>query len=865
MLIKYNVESDKIKFDEIFYKRHHQDLQNLNNNDLINHYIKHGKVEKRLFCDIQLNFNWMQYKINKKLDNSIYNNIHKIWEHYLYYEIININRETVILKHPNEISVNIEFNSYYYAQKNRDLIKLNNVELYTHYHKYGRKEQRIFTERVKQFNFVYYYLIHEDLKFDNIDDLWRHYIYYGIKEKRHCDFNTIIKFNENNLTENQKFVYLSIIPISIIEEKGRQEKQRRLEEQRSQEQKRQQNNRNSRSITTSKTNNSNNISSSNNKNNIINSSFTIPTNGNHNVPKTAIIYVFYNRPGELRNESNLAFFIRQTVLVDKSNIYLFIINGYTCEVIFPQQSNLFVLKNRNCYDFESYGIGINYLKKKFGQNLNGIHRIVTMNCGVTGPFYRGKHWLSEFENKLSSSSSFVCSTIIYRLEKINNNANSDIRTPGYFNYFINDSNIINQLMQRVFIRHNSKESCILNGEYGFAKLLIQNNKTIISIVDNYNKNISQGWRGDRNNNLDRFDLYSLIFIKINWRSLNGRDSIPVKYNNVISEMNNISKFSNPIESYFRNINYNILPINNQGQCYTNSYNWNSKQDFYNKFGKAEEFIIYPTLNNFNKLALYAHSDADNTLKDYCVTAINTLSLLGYEVIILTTCRTFINIKNLPYKIVTISEAKTDLYMFQKYFNSGAILNKYSHLLLCNDTIVFPIHGINNMQKSIDNIINICDYFGIWNSPEIKEHLILSFLHFNNKMFAVIKSYLNSYNLFSFGTVGNLNDAQKCEINFVSHLSKHNFTYRSIVDYKTLNNINYQCAIFHPNVFPQWINRTEVFAIKWKYMGNYINKNKINNSNLNYLLRYIHFNHTDPKGKPEQNGAYSNPENYVKLQ
>jgi len=308
----------------------------------------------------------------------------------------------------------------------------------------------------------------------------------------------------------------------------------------------------------------------------------------------------------------------------------------------------------------------------------------------------------------------------------------------------------------------------------------------------------------------------------------------------------------------KNINYNLLPINNNGICLTNSYNWNSKQDFYNKFGKAEEFIIYPIITHSSKLALYAHSDQDNIIKDYCIKAINTLSLLNYEVIILTTCRTFNNVKNFPYKIVNISNAKTDLYMYQKYLNSNNVINKYSHLLLVNDSIIFPIHGIQEMQNSINKIINTCDYFGIWNSPEHQDHLVSSFLHFSSKMISSIKSYLNNYNLLDCGTAGNLNDAQKCEINFVSYLSKHNFKYKTIIDYKSLNNIKYQCPIFHPNVFPQWINRKDVFAIKWKYMCNYINKNKINNSYLNYLLRYIHFNHTGPKAKPEQFNCYGQP-------
>ena len=900
MIIKYNVNTSFIKFDINFYRRHYPDLQKMSNNDLINHYIQHGKKEKRIFCNIPCEFNSTLYSNDKRLDSEYRNNKYKIWEHYLYneYRIGYIKQCNTYSSDNSSITVlniSLEFNYNYYANKYSDLSKFNKIELYKHYHNHGRKEKRIFCNIIPQFNLAHYYLVNDDLNFDDIDGLWRHFIYHGIVEKRHCDYNTVIRFMQNYFTDNQKFVYTGVLPNNIKTEIIKINNSKLQSSKRSiinigdntstiNKSKIEFVNRKVSSINNRISRFRSNVSNGNNYKNIINNtssisstsstSSTISSNQNkttklitretHNVPKTAIIYVFYNRPGEQRNESNLAFFIRQTVLLDKTNIYLFIINGGTCEVIFPQQSNLFVIKNKNCLDIESYGIGINYLRQKLGQNLNGIERIVTMNCGITGPFYHDKHWLSEFEYKLSSTGSFVCSTIVYRLEKINNNVNSDIRTPGYFNYFINDTNIINQLLQKVYVHYNTKSDCIINGEYGFAKLLIQNNKTITSIINNYNKNLKHGWLVDRLNNLDKYDIYKLIFVKINWRSTNseGRESIPVKFKNVISEMNNLSKFNNPIESCLTNINYNLLPIENKGNCYTNSYNWYSKQDFYNKFGKAEEFIIYPTFNNFSKLALYAHSDADNILKDYCITAINTLSLLGYEVIILTTCRTFINIKNLPYKIITISEAKTDLYMFQKYLNSFELSNKYTHLLLSNDTIVFPIHGINEMEKSIKNIINLCDYFGIWNSPETTEHLVGSFLHFSNKMFLSIKKYLNSYDLINCGLAGNLNDTQKCEINFVSYLNKQNFKYKSIVDYKTLNNINYQCPIMHPSVFPQWIHRKEVFAIKWKYMGNYINKNKINNPNLNYLLRYIHFNHTGQKGKPEIDGCYGNPVTYI---
>ena len=847
----YGVNISLIKFDYTFYKNYNPDLKHLEYNELINHYIKYGKKEQRIFCEFQESFDWLQYLFDKGLDKSIENNkitkeddnliiteviqnIYDIWKHFIYNHVKNYNYEIKYNDKTNskclkEIKNTIEFNVYYYSRKYPDLSHLNTKDLYLHYNNHGRNERRIFTDinnLLNSFNFLYYYLIYDDLIFENIDELWIHYLYHGIKEKRYINFDTIMKYDNKEFNSNQHFVFNNKLPESIF-------------------------------------------------NNSINN-----VNSVTNVPKTAIIYVFYNRPGELRNESNLAFFIRQTVLFDKTNIYLFIINGNICEVIFPQQNNLFVVKNRNCYDFEAYGLGINLLKQKFGNNLNGIHRIVTMNCSVTGPFYKfngnndnndnnkNNSWLIPFENKLTQMGSFCCSNVLYRLEKINSNPNSNIRTPGYFNYFKNDINIINQLMNNVFIRHNTKENCIQNGEYGFAKILIKNNLKMTSIIDNYNKNIIRGWDTDRLDNLNRYDLNSLIFVKMNWRSLNGKDRecLPVKYKNIVNEIDNICKFNNPYQNKFnsQNINYNLININSSGKSVCTNHSWRSKQDFYHMFGKAEEFIIFPFISHTSqKIALYAHSDKENILRDYCLTAINTMNLLGYEVIILTTCRTFVNIKlngNFPYRIIHIPEATVDFHMYKKYLNQmsnnnnkGNLFN-YQYLVLLNDTIVLPIHGIDNMKNSIDKIINTCDYFGIWNSPEIKEHIISSFLHFKNNTFNYLCSYLTSKNLNDFKS------AQDCEVNLVQNFNKYNLSYKTIINFKNLNcNLNkYQCPIFHPDVFPLWINKPDVFAIKWKYIGNYINKNKINNSYLNYLLRYIHFNHTGPKGKPELSGCYGNP-------
>lgn len=787
----YGINVQQIKFDLTFYKTFYKDLSNLNNDELIQHYISHGKREQRIFCDIQTTFDWLQYYIDYKLEKKFFNDIYDVWKHYLYnyYKYLHIKYKEHLNKDITKINNTIEFNHSFYSNEYTDLSNLNKNDLYSHFHKHGRKERRMFCSMIRNFNWFYYYFTNENLSVNNVDNLWIHFIYNGIKENKFIDYLTIVDFSLNNLNDNQKLVYNNIL--------------------------------------IDPSNNSNNNSYSSNSYSITSHS---STSYNSSSPKTAIIYVYYNRKNELRNETNLAFFIRQTVLRDNKNLYMFIINGNLTEVVIPQQNNVIVYKNRNCYDIEAYGFGIKYILNRD----KSIQRFILMNCGVTGPFCNG-NWLQPFENKINKEKAVICSTICYRFSGVKYN-------PGYFNYIVNDSKVINLLLT-VLINHRTKVDAINNGEYGISKVLHKNGYKITSLVDNR----VEGYRADRDNNINSYNLNSLIFVKTNWRSLDGinRDSLPLKNHETINYINNNCNFK--YDKF--NVDCNYLSISSS----TNG--WKSKHEFYNKYGTPEEFIVYPNINNnSNKLALYCHSDNDNLFRSYCVDAVNTLSCLGYKVIICTTCHRFNNVDNLPYQKIVMSNAKIDTFMIKSFLNSNNI-NNYSNLLCVNDSIIFPIHGINNMRNTF-NKFNNTDFWGIWSSPEQKEHIMSPFLHYSNRTFNFLKSILNKYSLTDFSS------AQQWEVNMLQEMKSKNFSTGCVVDYRTLGDLKFQCPIMHPNVFPKWINRPEVFAIKWKYIGNYLNKNKLNIPYMNYLLRYLHFNHTGMKGKPELHGAYGNPANYV---
>ena len=136
-----------------------------------------------------------------------------------------------------------------------------------------------------------------------------------------------------------------------------------------------------------------------------NKKFKNSVNSNNNIDKDnkkiAIIYVYYNRKNEYFNETNLSFFIRQTILKeDEENsdkYYLFYINNKICEINFPIRKNVEVIYNDNCFDFDVYGQGINYLKQKFIDFNTQFSHILLMNCSVTGPFLNdhSSDWLEQ--------------------------------------------------------------------------------------------------------------------------------------------------------------------------------------------------------------------------------------------------------------------------------------------------------------------------------------------------------------------------------------------------------------------------------------------------------------------------------------
>ena len=148
-------------FDCNSYKLLNNDLKNLNDNELIKHYLKHGINEGRIYKN---NFN----------------------------EI------------PNDFNVNI------YKSLNNDLKNLTDNQLIEHYLKYGKNEGRIYkllnNNLPEDFDIIFYRNYYNDLRDLSDNDLKFHYIQNGKNEGR--IYNVDLIYNNDTLFNNMDDIEL---------------------------------------------------------------------------------------------------------------------------------------------------------------------------------------------------------------------------------------------------------------------------------------------------------------------------------------------------------------------------------------------------------------------------------------------------------------------------------------------------------------------------------------------------------------------------------------------------------------------------------------------------------------------------------
>ena len=601
-------------------------------------------------------------------------------------------------------------------------------------------------------------------------------------------------------------------------------------------------------------------------------------------PKVCIIYVYYERKNEQKNQTNLAFFIKYGL--DKSrwrNIdvtTLFILNGHQCEVLIPERDDINVLKQDNCSDWEGWYNGIKYFEDKYKKPIDkNFSHLCLMNASCFGPVYEdgiNMHWLDPFFTKLKTDNSIICSPISNILPS------TDLGGPGrrvvpHFSLIKIDKQIMNLLLNtKIYSYLNNTEGgwyntilghkpnkidAVLTGEYGFSKIFLDNNYNISSLVT-----------GNNNNRIDFYNennhiLENSIFIKNVWRWEGNNASQPVLYNFCNNFMQKKLNYFNEFENYSHLNNYEPLNKNNGKMII--SYNlpikegestyWNSNKDFYNKFGYAEQPIIFPIKKNNKNSVIFAHYDEDNILKEYVINSLKILMLLEYDIIFYTASPKILNIDSnmLPFEINYIKNigAGTDWYVWLSGLKQ---CEKYERILFMNDSLILGINGIENMRNSIQKMRNKnYDLWGHWSSTEVRNHYVGTPIEIKqclrNEMISFIELNIPKCNN-GWDFVVNL------ETKMVEYCQNKGYATGVIIEesdiLREFKNRNFTCPSHNPSLLRFWINNEDAFAIKWKYVLPYLLFSNIKHHFFNYQLKYLHTAEYNLfKNKAELSGAF----------
>uniref|UniRef100_A0A6C0AGI0 Uncharacterized protein n=1 Tax=viral metagenome TaxID=1070528 RepID=A0A6C0AGI0_9ZZZZ len=605
--------------------------------------------------------------------------------------------------------------------------------------------------------------------------------------------------------------------------------------------------------------------------------------------KFLVIYFYEEIKNYQKNQSNLSFFIRHA-LNEKNwmnlNIeYLFILNTF-CEVLIPNKKNIYILENKNTSYFEGLSNGIKYIEQKFSlKNISEKYNyIFFMNSTISGPFIEKNpenHWLLPYYKKIKQENSVVCSNIITSLPE------SDLGGPGLriscYNFLLKiNEKIINILMnEKIINKHElSKNTCNINiyentifgkkrdkidealtGEYGLSRILLKNIYTLSCLlydpVDyqknyNLNNNLHQDrYLSFNNKNLS---IFNMIFYKNIWKWEDSRICLPVEYDTCKEFIFKNSNFNELIIEYdYENLQFNEKNI--------------KKEEFYKKHGYAEEIIIFPIqkINN-DSVCIYHHYDSDNIIKDYVLQGLKCLIESGYDLYFYTSSEKIQNV-DLPFEINYFKNygAGTDFMCYYEVIKKNIDLFKikYKYLFFTNDSVIFPINGIKEFQRVIQKHREKSDIFGHWNSQEVEEHFVGTLIELKINL---IDDFFNFLNTRIEGYQTSKRDKMyyihHVEVKLLKYFKNLGYKTSAILDYRKLNYTGY-ISPFNPDNFYKSMKDPDCFAIKWKYMCNYINLDYFKNPNLNYLLRYLHFGPYGPKGNYQKDIGL-NPEDVINL-
>jgi hypothetical protein len=593
--------------------------------------------------------------------------------------------------------------------------------------------------------------------------------------------------------------------------------------------------------------------------------------------KIGIIYVYYERVNEQKNQTNLSFFIKygldENLWSNLNMRTLFVINGHRCEVLIPNKPNVHVLKEDNCSDWEGWYNGIKYFEHVENKKIWEIFDYLCLiNASAIGPIYESNinhdnqnndndHWLIPFYKKMVKDDAVICTPCMSFLSSTHASGSGPKVIPimslikcdkSIIHILTNIKNKVENYTNTVFGKKNDKMDAVYTGEYGLSLALINAGYKITSLLYNFDCHNPINWKVNNLTEPDRYLSFngqnvplSTIFIKNIWRWNNGYVCLPVLYDECIAFMCKKLCMKDIFNDYKHNTNYNYSVIKLEPGLHGMLQDWNSNEEYYNKYGIAEERIMFHSFKkDSDSFLIYAHYDSENMIKDYVIQTIKTFIYLGYSILFYTSSSKIENIDQVPFKInfVRNEYAGTDwkiwLYGCKSLIESNI---NVSYVFLLNDSIILPINGIQRFKNTIQKMRNTSDFWGHWDSNEIEWHIIGTPIEFKYNMIHDVVQFIEE-KIKICDSDGNRYDKHNyiynMEVKFATHLKNKGYKHDVVININILDQ-NVPCPVFNPSNIMKWVSNPNSFAIKWKYMISYLNKNTLS-PYLNYLTRYLYY-------------------------
>ena len=609
--------------------------------------------------------------------------------------------------------------------------------------------------------------------------------------------------------------------------------------------------------------------------------------------KIGIIYVYYERINEQKNQTNLSFFIKYGLnekIWSKLDIEtLIVINGHQCEVIVPTKPNIFILKEDNCSDWEGWFNGIKYLETKYNMPIwKKYDYLCLINAGAIGPIYENNiedHWLQPFYNKMVKDNAVICSPSMNFFPTSNPGGNGPKVVPIFslirctkltmniltkqsikcIDTTSTDTHYESSMIKLHKTNRNTvlgpkfdKTDAVLTGEFGLSRILIQNGFRLTSLLYDFNCHDLKNWSINNFIEPDRYMSFngqniplSTIFIKNVWRIPDGGyASLPVLYDECVNYMYSKLNMKPILDNKNETIAYNYDLLNK-----TDHPDWSNNKNFYEKYGYAEEIVLYNKPSRpISACLIYAHYDKDDIVKDYVIQTIKTFRYLGYDILFFSASKTIKNLDRLPCKVFYINNdgAGTDWKIWLigcEYLIKNKLI--YDYIFLLNDSLVLPINGINNFEKTIHLMRSTSDFWGHWESNEIQWHIVGTPIEFKFKMIIYVINFITE-KIHYCKTKSDY--IHKCEVKFAQYLIKNGYKSNTVIKNTDYINLSVVCPVFYPTNIHNWIKNTNTFAIKWKYSISYLNKYS-GTPELNYLTRFLYYGKYGTISEAEVGGGF----------